>query len=237
MTDALIENGLETMPLLALVLVLAGRNRAAFRPAWLFAALFLILVHDTLITRLLWQIPWTAREGEWNWIGKLLGLAGTLLLMATPLFGFRRSGLTLRQRNGSWPAWLLMALLCLYFLAQSVLWEKPSDPNSIAFLWMVPGPEEELFYRGLLLLALDQAFTARRPILGADMGWAALLTSVQFGAVHGLSYAKGAVGFDPSYFLHTFALGLAWVWMREKTGSLLAPVLSHSIADGLPRVL
>ena len=31
----------------------------------------------------------------------------------------------------------------------------------------------------------------------------------------------------------TFVIALLWVWIRERTGSLLAPVISHSLGNGL----
>ena len=237
MTDALVELGLETLPLLLLAAGLTAADRSRARPGWLAAALLLVAVHEILVTRLLWQIPWTVAEVRWNWLGKLLALTATLSIAALPVFGWRRCGIAWRQQPGSTPAWLLAGGLCLLFAAQALAWDKPSDPNSVAFMWTMPGPEEEIFYRGLLLLALDRAFTARRRILGADMGWAALLTSVQFGAVHGISYARGQAGLDAAYFAHTLLLGFAWVWIRQRTASLLAPMLGHSFDNGIERLL
>jgi CAAX protease family protein len=237
MTDSLLELGLETLPLLLLAAILAAFDRSRARIRWLAAALLLVAVHEILVTRLLWQIPWTAAEGRWNWLGKLAALAASLAVAALPVFGWRRCGITLRQAPGSGPAWLVAAGLCLVFLAEGLVWDKPSDPGTLAFMWTVPGPEEEIFYRGLLLAALDRAFTARRRILGAEMGWAALVTSVQFGAVHGISFTDGEAGLNPAYLAHTLALGLAWAWVRQRTGSLLAPVLGHSFDDGIERLL
>lgn len=236
-TRAAIEIGLQTLPLLLLVGALAGLTRARLDARWLAVSIALILIHDLLITRLFWQVPWAAIEGGWNWLGKLLGLAATLAVAALPTFGWRRCGITLRQAPGSWPAWLLAGGLCLFALAVALIFEKPWDPNAIVFMFTMPGPEEETFYRGLLLLALNKAFRGRRRILGADIGWGALLCSVQFAAVHAITFAHAGLGFDIEYFAKTFLLGLAWVWIRERTGSVLAPALSHNFGNGIARVL
>ena len=44
---------------------------------------------------------------------------------------------------------------------------NPASGEDIAFQLTMPGLEEELFYRGILLFALDQAFTGRRRFLGS----------------------------------------------------------------------
>ncbi len=45
---------------------------------------------------------------------------------------------------------------------------NPASGEDIAFQLTMPGLEEELFYRGILLFALDQAFTGRRRFLGSN---------------------------------------------------------------------
>ncbi len=237
MTRAAIEIGLQTLPLLLLAGLLAGLTRTRVDGRWLAVSIVLILVHDVLITRLFWQVPWTAVEGGWNWLGKLLGLAATLAIAALPIFGWRRCGITLRQAAGSGPAWLLAGGLCLFALVQALIFDKPWDPNAVVFMFTLPGPEEETFYRGILLLALNDAFRDKRRIVGAEIGWGALLCSVQFGAVHAITFARADPGFDAEYFANTFLLGLAWVWMRERTGSFLAPALSHNFGNGIIRLL
>ncbi len=237
MTHALIELALETLPFLLLAAILSATGGVSVNGRWLVVSVLLILVHEALVTRFFWQLPWLASEGEWNWLGKGLGLAGMLAIAALPWFGRRRSGITLRQAPGSWPAWLVAGGLCLVAICEALLWDARADANSILFMFTLPGPQEELFYRGVLLLALNEAFTGRRRILDAELGWAALLTSVQFGAVHAISFDRSGGAFNVAYFLDTFLLGLAWAWIRERTGSLLAPALSHNFGNGVARLI
>lgn len=217
---------------------IAAADRVGVKPKWLLIALLLHLVHEAFLTRFWWQFA-TPLDGAWNWSGKIMALAATLAIAALPAFGWRRTGLTSRQGASSGPAWLLAGAYCLYWLIVASFTDdgRAADRESAAFMWLMPGPEEEAFFRGILLLALNEAFVRRRRILGADMGWGALLTAILFGSVHGISFDDGRVGFDAGYFASTFLSGLFLVWLRESTGSLLAPILCHGVRDGAFRVI
>jgi uncharacterized protein len=169
------------------------------------------------------------------WFGKSVALTGTLAIAALPAFGFERCGITLRQKPGSWPAWIFTGVSCLFFLIIAIATGSghPGSADTISFEATMPGLEEETFFRGLLLLALDKAFTARRRIFGADLGWSALLTSLLFGCLHGISYSyhHGTVSFDALHFLDSFVAANLLVWVRERTGSLVAPILAHNIGN------
>jgi membrane protease YdiL (CAAX protease family) len=77
----------------------------------------------------------------------------------------------------------------------------------------------------------------RRRVLGAEVGWGGLATAIHFGSVHGISFEAGRASFDIGYFFATFAAGLVFVWLRERTGSLAAPILCHSVRDGVFRTI
>lgn len=81
------------------VLVLAQRGGVSIR--WLAAAAGLVLLNDILLTNLYGLLPNTLPAGDFNWQGKLLALGGTLAVASLPAFGWRASGLTLRQAPGS----------------------------------------------------------------------------------------------------------------------------------------
>lgn len=64
------------------------------------------------------------------------------------------------------------------------------------------------------------------------MGYGGLLTSVLFGLTHALGYEAGAVDFDLMTFAMTGVPAMLLLWIRERTGSLLLPVIGHNIANG-----
>ncbi|MND07148.1 hypothetical protein D3C83_289500 [compost metagenome] len=49
--------------------------------------------------------------------------------------------------------------------------------------------------------------------------------------MHGLGYADGAYSFDVGPALWTFSGGIVYGWLRFSTGSLLFPLLAHSLAN------
>lgn len=150
---------------LALLLVLGVAvgctNRQYFSLRWLLIAALLVAVNDVLLTSAYRLLP-DLIGGEWNWQGKLLALLATLAIAASPAFGFRRVGLTIAQEPGSLKTALPVAFLyCAIFVAIALAFPGgPSGREEIAFQLTMPGLEEEPFYRGILLFALDQASPA-----------------------------------------------------------------------------
>lgn len=221
---------------LALFLLLGGTigllDRRHFAPRWLFVAALLVALNDACLTGVYGLLP-DLIGGERNWQGKLLALAATLLVATLPAFGWRRSGLVLAQAPGSLRAALpVAALYCGFFVALALAF--PGDPSSgeeIAFQLTMPGLEEEPFYRGVLLLALDRAFAGRVRFLGVDWGWGAVLSCVLFGLAHAFGFSDGGFAFDPLTMALTAVPAFIAVWLRLRTGSLVLPILLHNAGN------
>ena len=77
---------------------------------------------------------------------------------------------------------------------------------------------EELVFRGVLLALLDRALPQRWRIGGAYIGWGGLALTASFVALHGLR---------PGLLLGVVPAALLYLWLRERTGSLLAPIAAH----------
>lgn len=234
MTDAQVTDVTAAGLLLGAGLVLGLLGRRSFDLRWLLVAVGLVLLNNLLLGRGYGLVPdWLG--GDWNWTGKALALAGTLAVASLPMFGWRRVGLTLAQRAGSLRSAIPVALLyCGFFLAIALLF--PSDPPSaedVAFQLTMPGLEEEPFYRGILLFALDQAFRGRVRFLGVDWGWGAVLSCFAFGLAHALSYSDGGFSFDPLTMALTAVPSFIAVWLRYRTGSLLLPVALHNFGNAI----
>jgi membrane protease YdiL (CAAX protease family) len=215
-------------------------NRKKFSPGWLLVAAALVLANDAMLTRGYGLIPDVLPDNDWNWQGKLMALGLSLAVAALGMFGWRRSGLTLRQNPGSRrPAAFVFAAYVLFFLLIALAFDTgDATPETVAFQLTMPGLEEEIFYRGILLLALNQAFRGRIRLLGIDWGWGALLSSLVFGLAHALSYsALEGFAVDPVYLSLTAIPSLLAVWLRERTGSLLLPVAAHNLGNALPLIV
>jgi membrane protease YdiL (CAAX protease family) len=236
-------NGLIGLCGILLLLLLVGGilgllDRERFSLRWLLAAALLVAVNDVLLTGAYGALP-NLIPGSWNWQGKLLALAATLAIAALPIFGWRRVGLTLAQEPGSLKAALpVLALYCGFFLAIGLAF--PSDPatsEDIAFQLTMPGLEEEPFYRGILLFALDRAYAGRWRFLGVDWGWGALLSCLLFGLAHAFGFSDGAFAFDPLVMALTAVPSLIAVWARLRTGSLLLPIAMHNFGNLIPMLV
>ena len=232
--DELIRTLAETGLLVGLALIGAVLLRGNVRWRWLAAALVLNLIYQALLTRGFWMIPDPFPQANWNWSGKLAALTGTLIVMSLPAFGWRRCGMTLDQGPRRGGALVMFAALSgiFFWLALSGADGQPDDFETIAFQWTMPGLDEELFYRGTLLLALNEAFRPKVSVLGAPIGYGGVLTSLLFGITHALSYEAGVFDLDLMTFAMTGLPAFLLLWLRERTGSLLLPVIAHNIANG-----
>lgn len=208
-------------------------DRVRFSPAWLLAAAALVFVNDAALTRCYGYLP-DLLGGEWNWTGKLLALLLTLAIASHRSFGWQRSGLTIRQRKGSmFPALLASLPIVAIYLYFALSGHEAFDAESVAFQLTMPGLEEEPFYRGILLLAFAEALKGRIRWLGVDWSCGALLSSILFGLTHAFGFSDGSFSFDLLTFLLTGVPALILVWMRERTGSLLLPILLHNFGNSI----
>ena len=201
---------------------------------WLLVAVGLVVLNDALLTNGYGLIPRLFPDSDWNWQGKALALAATLLIAASA-FGWRDSRLTVAQATGSLKTALPVALLYIGFFTL-IAWLFPNEPataETVAFQLTMPGLEEEAFYRGVLLLALDRAFPDRRRVLGVEWGWGALLSCLLFGLAHAFGYSEGGFSFDPVTMALTAVPSVIGVWLALRTRSILLPVVLHNFGNAI----
>ncbi|SDA20572.1 CPBP family intramembrane glutamic endopeptidase [Sphingomonas sp. NFR15] len=232
--DGLIGLGGTVVILLVLGGAIGFADRRAFAPRWLLVAGLLVAVNDACLTRAYGVVP-DLVGGDWNWQGKLLALAASLGIAALPTFGWRRSGLRFSQDAGSLKAAVpVAALYCAFFLAVALAFPGGKvDAEEIAFQLTMPGFEEEVFYRGILLLALDRAFTGRLRLFGVEWGWGAVLSCMLFGMAHAFGFSGGHFSFDAMTMALTALPSFIAVWLRLRTGSIVLPVLLHNFGNSL----
>ncbi|QIL02699.1 CPBP family intramembrane metalloprotease [Sphingomonas sinipercae] len=213
-------------------LVAGVADRRNFDFKWLLVAAALFLVNDVALTRGLWLIPAVPGLDEtWNWSGKFLALAVTLAIAALPIFGWRRIGLTWKQEQLRGALLVFAALVAVYSTMAWFMGEGGGNREAILYQLTMPGLEEEIFFRGLFLVALNRAFAGHVRIGGAAIGWALPLNALVFGLVHGLGVQQGVWSFDAMSFALPFLGAIPAVWLREKTGSLVLPIILHNFVN------
>jgi membrane protease YdiL (CAAX protease family) len=89
---------------------------------------------------------------------------------------------------------------------------------------------EETFYRGFVQARLAPLFRRRVRILGADVGGHVVIASALFALSH-------LVAIPAPFRLAVFFPGLLFGWLRERTGSLVAPIVLHCASNVLLAVL
>ena len=214
--------------------VIGYANRRHFAPRWLMVAGLLVALNDACLTGAYGLMP-DFIGGEWNWQGKLLALCATLAIAALPAFGWRRSGLSLSQEPGSLKASIPVAVFyCAFFVVIALVFPSgKANAEEVAFQLTMPGFEEEPFYRGILLLALDRSFTSRVRFLGVNWGWGAVLSCALFGMAHAFGFSEGHFSFDVMTMALTALPSFIAVWLRLRTGSVLFPILLHNFGNSL----
>jgi hypothetical protein len=237
--DQIIRIGAIALVTLVIGGLLGVSQRGRFSFGWLLVAVALVAFNDFLLTNGYHHLPRLLPPSGWNWQGKALALAGTLVIAALPGFGWRKCGLTLSQnRKGFWITCLVAVLTCAVFVALALhLPNEPLNRQTLAYQLTMPGLEEEPFYRGVLLLALNEAFRVRARIFGIQLGWGGVLSCMLFGFAHAFEYAHGVFSLDPMTMAATALPAFILIWMRERTGSLVLPVLLHNFANSVSLLL
>jgi membrane protease YdiL (CAAX protease family) len=96
----------------------------------------------------------------------------------------------------------------------------------------MPGIAQELLYRGAMLGLLNNAFGKSWKLFGASLGWGAVITSVLYGLIHGLSVNNHfEFHLAPSKFLITGLIGFALAWAKERSGSLIPSIVAHNFIN------
>ncbi len=113
------------------------------------------------------------------------------------------AGLPLRQEKN--PGWLFW-LLAIHLIVVAI--------------------PEELFYRGYIQQRLNEVFRGGIEIFGARLGTSIFLSSALFALGH-------LISIPAPYRLAVFFPSLLFGWLREKTGSIIAPVILHASSNVL----
>jgi membrane protease YdiL (CAAX protease family) len=95
---------------------------------------------------------------------------------------------------------------------------------------------EEILYRGYMHSRLNEAFGKPYQFFGVPFGWGGIITALLFGLTH-VGILRWILGLSSevtwAWGLWTIFSGLVFGYVREKSGSILAPALLH----GLPQAI
>jgi len=170
-----------------------------------------------------------------NWSGKLYSITFALIIMIfiKNIISSNDIGLKLKQNKNS-IKFSLIFILFFFMVSTLSLFSKKSDfdANTLIYCVIMPGLNEELIYRGLLLGLLNKLFERKIKLLKTYFGWGTILVSIVFGLLHGFQLSDNfQFHFNLVTIILTGIYGFIFALMRERSGSLVFPIIAHSTAD------
>ena len=176
-------------------------------------------------------------EINYIWFGRILCALCCLLFVClfSSVLTKEESGIAWKVRKSSWVPFLILCIIGsgIWMIGEDLesLSDK-FDTGKILYQSIVLGIFNEFIYRGVILGLLNKVFVSRVKVFGASVGWGLLVQAIIFAIVYSFS-------FDESlhfYFLwapviSAGILGLVTGWLREKSGSIILPILFYSLSN------
>jgi membrane protease YdiL (CAAX protease family) len=164
-------------------------------------------------------------------------LGGALILTATWIAVLVVLGLLLRRMPAPGANTALVTLPLIALVGGHGQQATPVNAfSALLFYVFFLGLGEELLFRGYIQSRLNIAFGRPFKLFGVPWGWGAVIASALFGLMHVLNLA-GMISqswqLTPWWGLWTFSFGLVMAFVREKTGSIVAPTLLHGLPQGI----
>jgi uncharacterized protein len=204
-----------------------------------FTLAIIILRHvDAPLIPRLWPVLTIAEAFEFGFA--LLGIAVARRFLKDATFGIRwPPG---RTRVGLAVVWgVLFGIIMLIvdhsgdLMSGVTLGPRAHTAVDIAgwllFELLLVGLCEETLFRGLLLGVLQALSPSRLRIRKFSISTAGVTIAIMFALAHVLSFATQPWPVALGQQLYAVTLGILFAWLRENSGSLLAPIIAHSLSD------
>lgn len=109
----------------------------------------------------------------------------------------------------------------------------PSTIDAAGFLFgmLITGLAEETIFRGLLVGMLVVLVPGRLRIGKVDLPVAAYLVALLFGLAHWETFVVDPLHTAIAQQVYAFTWGLVYVWLMERSRSLLAPIVAHGVGN------
>jgi len=206
--------------------------------------LFFILIH--LIVHL--PIQFNAlnvffKDSNWNWTGKLYSILGSIIfLFLCRKYELKDYFLTTRQNKTFLKKGIILILLFILlevFIIVALKYKSEWNLDKILFQFTMPGLDEELIYRGILLgLLMKIIKQSIVPYKKFYVNTAILITSLLFGFAHGLFLNDSyEIIFHAYPFIRTTLIGYFWGWLTIKSGSIVLPIICHNLLNGFTTLI
>lgn len=125
------------------------------------------------------------------------------------------------------PPYLILAHLWMQYVFGFQNFEPASGYTFFEFAGyqlLVVAIPEEFFFRGYLQTTLSKVFTPKWRILGVSLGWGWIVTALVFAFAHSVIRLQW-------WHFSIFFPALLFGYLRERTGSITAPVFFHTFSN------
>lgn len=174
---------------------------------------------------------------QYNWCGKGIALFFLLIVINIPILGLNQFsfGIDFKFEESK----KLFIFCMLYFVFRLLIYiALPGASPQLhleTFLYQatLPGFQEEILLRGILLTLIHQSVRTHGIYLGnLPISWAALITSLLFGLEHGLEVdLNNMLNFSWFNFIRTFIDGFIFARLTERTKSLVPAIIYHNLLN------
>lgn len=162
---------------------------------------------------------------------------GSLILAVLKIAVLFAIGWLLKRRpTASGKGVLLSTILPIICIELTIGARLGNAASAILFYLFFVGFGEELLFRGYIQSRLNVAFGKPFRFMGVNYGWGIIMASALFGMMHILNIGSLVGGqWEPAWWwgFWTFFGGLVLGFVREKSGSIIAPAILH----GLPQAI
>ena len=216
--------------ILPLIIVLAEKNKeSCFR---IIVFCLCVMLYVVIIMLPFFYRPLLLIKGRMNWNGKILSIIFWIIgyFILKKLF-VNNNFFTIKQEKHNLKKIIFVVIAIIVF---DIIYALPQDGiefniNGLLFVLLMPGLDEEIFFRGILLGLLLSSLKVKK-IFFIDTG--VLILAILFGLVHALRiYPDYSLNFSLKYFIYAGTLGYILGWITIKSKSILIPIIVHNLSD------
>ncbi len=233
MTKIIAENLLKLIIVLPIILLtLKKMDIETFKILIAFVIFFLLNQISLYLPMVYPEARISNWNANWNWTGKIYAIfVAILFLVFYRKFELKDYFITFKQNTKFIKKGILIIfgiltiqILMNYFLSSQKKWNL----ETLLFQFSMPGIDEEIAYRGIMLGLLTKILKSKNLILNSAV-W---VTAILFGLAHGFSLSNEFnITFNIQPFLRTMIYGLVWGWITIKSGSVLLALISHNLGN------
>lgn len=225
---------IELLLVLPITLLSIRKSKGSWKLILLCFLFYLISSNSLRVVFLFPQLDFIG--GYWNWSGKAFSIIVSVLFYFIFKSKLKENDFfTLKQVPNSLKPAIFVSILVLFYTFLNAYFCFNSDTfdfETLLFQLTMPGLDEEISYRGILLGMFLTALKPSRKMKRLRIEPAIWIVSFWFGMVHSFGFDnEWRVTQDWFIFLNSFLIGFALAWVAQKTKSILLPIIVHNLSN------